>query len=1025
MVREAAQYWRKAERECAENRKKAEREEMEMRRRQTEQKETDRQKKKLEFLLTQTELYSHFIGRKMGIVEEPSSSSAAAPSSSLADAASTLLTHASSIRNEAGDLTADEAARQYIADQREKMKEFDRLETGRNGTAVQREEEKKEGGHDGTTEGNQDSTKMEVDSTSLSVSKLEQKDAEDHLDLLNPSTMPQQESFVSAASSFQGSLKSYQLRGLNWLLNLYEQGINGILADEMGLGKTVQSIAFLSYLSATKDCWGPFLIVAPNSTLHQWQQEVSRFVPSLKVLPYWGGAKERQILRQFWTSKKMYTKDAPFHVLITSYNVVVQDERYFQRMRFMYMILDEAQAIKNAASQRWKSLLGLKCRNRVLLTGTPIQNSMAELWALLHFIMPSLFESHDDFQEWFSKDVEDAAAAVGTGGAGEKEAVPLDHRQIQRLHVILKPFMLRRCKVDVENEMPPKIEVTLPCKLSAVQMRIYKALQKKIVQATEAAGGGVIGKKSFLSHLTSSTSFSSSDAIASDSLVTLVMQFRKLCNHPELYERKQVISSYWWGEKIWYPLIKQKSGSNPSASNVDPELAANGGMILVRCPAAYEGGNPISKVWPTLLERGLRVDKKARFLEQTNIFATENVWRRTYGEERRERGEGRSSLLCNPFSFLPFLLLSASEFSFYSHSEALHAWFACIVLQHRRHIASLRADAGERVCLILEGKLARLEQGLELSDLPSSPPLPNRHVLPSFPTRFCFTGKGLVWKSPAEFFHASSLLRRFRRCARPAVLASPIHLRWSRHLGSRVGSSISDGLSEYVGWEKSVLLGVEAWKWSRYAGGRNRQGNTWPVSFTQTLEILPSGLQEMQRRIFVASPYTETQARAMQIAKTAVNGVSRPPPQLSLYTSPSSPLFLSSLTLHSSSSSSSHPIPGLLSSVSSLGCPSARMLVPTVEDLIADSGKLQVLDQLLTQLKREGHRVLIFSQMTKLIDLLENFLTYRKYKFSRLDGQTALSARRDLVRKFQNDSSVFAFLLSTRAGGLVRASERS
>jgi DNA helicase INO80 len=186
--------------------------------------------------------------------------------------------------------------------------------------------------------------------------------------------MPQQESFVQTPSSFKGTLKSYQVRGLNWLLNLYDQGINGILADEMGLGKTVQSIAFLSYLAGSKDVWGPFLIVAPNSTLHQWQQEVSKFCPELRVLPYWGAAKERQILRQSWSSKLLSTRAAPFHVLITSYNAVVADEKYFHRMRFRVMVLDEAQAIKNAASQRWKCLLNLKCRNRVLLTGTPIQN---------------------------------------------------------------------------------------------------------------------------------------------------------------------------------------------------------------------------------------------------------------------------------------------------------------------------------------------------------------------------------------------------------------------------------------------------------------------------------------------------------------------------------------------------------------------------------------------------------------------------------------------------------------------------
>jgi len=142
-----------------------------------------------------------------------------------------------------------------------------------------------------------------------------------------------------------------------------------------GLGKTVQSIAMLSYLSGQKGIWGPFLIVAPNSTLHQWQQEVSKFCPQLRVLPYWGAAKERAILRQYWSSKLLYTRDAPFHVLITSYNAVVADERFFARLKFKYLIADEAQALKNSASLRWKVLLNLKCRNRVLLTGTPIQNS--------------------------------------------------------------------------------------------------------------------------------------------------------------------------------------------------------------------------------------------------------------------------------------------------------------------------------------------------------------------------------------------------------------------------------------------------------------------------------------------------------------------------------------------------------------------------------------------------------------------------------------------------------------------------
>lgn len=208
---------------------------------------------------------------------------------------------------------------------------------------------------------------------------------------------------------FTGMLKCYQIKGMTWLANLYDQGISGILADEMGLGKTVQSIAFLCHIAENYGVWGPFLIISPASTLHNWQQEMQRFVPDFKVIPYWGSPNERKILRQFWEPKDLHTKDASFHVVITSYQLIVSDYKYFNRLKWQYMILDEAQAIKSSSSVRWKMLLGFNCRNRLLLSGTPIQNSMAELWALLHFIMPTLFDSHDEFNEWFSKDIESHA----------------------------------------------------------------------------------------------------------------------------------------------------------------------------------------------------------------------------------------------------------------------------------------------------------------------------------------------------------------------------------------------------------------------------------------------------------------------------------------------------------------------------------------------------------------------------------------------------------------------------------------
>lgn len=144
-----------------------------------------------------------------------------------------------------------------------------------------------------------------------------------------------------------------------------------------GLGKTIQSIALLAHLAERHDIWGPFLIVSPASTLHNWQQELTRFVPTFKVVPYWGTVADRKTLRKFWAKKAIvYDRDAPFHIIVTSYNLVVTDSVYLKSLKWQYMILDEAQAIKSSSSARWNILLEFHCRNRLLLTGTPIQNSM-------------------------------------------------------------------------------------------------------------------------------------------------------------------------------------------------------------------------------------------------------------------------------------------------------------------------------------------------------------------------------------------------------------------------------------------------------------------------------------------------------------------------------------------------------------------------------------------------------------------------------------------------------------------------
>jgi len=180
---------------------------------------------------------------------------------------------------------------------------------------------------------------------------------------------------VNPPRCFLGHLKHYQLKGLRWLDNLYEQGINGILADEMGLGKTIQAISLLAHLYETKGVWGPFLIIVPCTVLSNWQNELSKFCPSLRVLPFFGSPEERKKLGKFLDPKNLYNPNMRINVLLTSYNLIAnnsKDQLKLLRVKWHYMILDEAQAIKNNLSRRWKVLLQFNTRNRLLLTGTPI-----------------------------------------------------------------------------------------------------------------------------------------------------------------------------------------------------------------------------------------------------------------------------------------------------------------------------------------------------------------------------------------------------------------------------------------------------------------------------------------------------------------------------------------------------------------------------------------------------------------------------------------------------------------------------
>eukprot|EP01121_Diplochlamys_sp_Union-15-3_P012282 TRINITY_DN3655_c0_g2_i1.p1 TRINITY_DN3655_c0_g2~~TRINITY_DN3655_c0_g2_i1.p1 ORF type:complete len:283 (+),score=49.62 TRINITY_DN3655_c0_g2_i1:42-890(+) len=198
-----------------------------------------------------------------------------------------------------------------------------------------------------------------------------------------------------------GKLRHYQLEGLNWLIQLFENGINGILADEMGLGKTIITLSFLAHLWS-KGVLGPFLIVAPVSTLSNWKSELAKWCPEIPYLLYYGKKEERKEMREKLVASRKSNRSKGLPVVITSYNIAINDRKSLQVFKWKYLVVDEAHRLKNFNCKLIKELRVLYTDNRLLLTGTPLQNNLSELWSLLNFILPDIFDSVENFQSWYN-----------------------------------------------------------------------------------------------------------------------------------------------------------------------------------------------------------------------------------------------------------------------------------------------------------------------------------------------------------------------------------------------------------------------------------------------------------------------------------------------------------------------------------------------------------------------------------------------------------------------------------------------
>ena len=635
-------------------------------------------------------------------------------------------------------------------------------------------------------------------------------------------------------SLLRGTLREYQHFGLDWLAGLYSAGTNGILADEMGLGKTIQTIALLAHLAVEHEVWGPHLIVVPTSVMLNWEMEFKKFLPGFKIITYYGTQEERRKKRQGWLDKDKW------NVWITSYTLITNDQQIFKKRAWHYMILDEAHNIKNFQSLRWQTLLTFRTRARLLLTGTPLQNNLTELWSLLFFLMPADsaetgiggFADLQEFTEWFRKPVEQILEHG-------RDVMDDDARAIvAKLHRVLRPFLLRRLKADVEKQMPGKYEHVVYCKLSKRQRYLYDGFMSRAQTRETLASGNTF------------------------SIMNALMQLRKVCNHPDLFETRQITTSF----------------AMPKSAVADFEIKE----LLVRRRLLQ--GDPTRTV--DLNTINLLPGANEEF------SALETIQRQRVGALGAFR-QFSSQQWARMDHNLPFDGTTVkSTLASYARA-AKHDTYER--LRQAAYLTSLRS---QRRPLYSREKVERLRFGIK--SLPH-PPMPERRAqLSEWYSRMSPALQEMVLTMPKRAKALETTVQKFG-CVTPSVVATDM-----------------------------VPLTL------------CRRG----------IELVQSAKQ-----VCPQDPFHEARMRL------------------------------------------------------SIAFPDKRLLQ-------YDCGKLQRLDTLLRTLQAGGHRALIFTQMTKVLDILEQFLNIHGHRYLRLDGATKIEQRQVLTERFNRDDRILAFILSSRSGGI-------
>ncbi|EMP41190.1 Chromodomain-helicase-DNA-binding protein 1 [Chelonia mydas] len=679
-------------------------------------------------------------------------------------------------------------------------------------------------------------------------------------------------------------LRDYQLNGLNWLAHSWCKGNSCILADEMGLGKTIQTISFLNYLFHEHQLYGPFLLVVPLSTLTSWQREIQTWAPQMNAVVYLGDINSRNMIRTHeWMHPQ--TKRLKFNILLTTYEILLKDKSFLGGLNWAFIGVDEAHRLKNDDSLLYKTLIDFKSNHRLLITGTPLQNSLKELWSLLHFIMPEKFSSWEDFEEEHGKGREFGYASL--------------HRE-------LEPFLLRRVKKDVEKSLPAKVEQILRMEMSALQKQYYKWILTRNYKALSKGSKG-----------------------STSGFLNIMMELKKCCNHCYLIKPPDDNEFYNKQEALQ---IRTHEWMHPQTKRLKFNILLTTYEILLKDKSFLGGLN-----WAFIgVDEAHRLKNDDSLLYKTLIDFKSN-------HRLLITGTPLQNSLKELWSLLHFIM--PEKFSSWEDFEEEHGKgreFGYASLHRELEPFLLR-----RVKKDVEKSLpAKVEQILrmEMSAL-------QKQYYKWILTR---NYKALSKGSKGSTSGFLNIMMELKKCCNHCYLIKPPDdnefynkqeaLQYTLAIRNPCGSKPFGCSSQ--GFIKGKVS---------YCGDEGCGRHLKPHSGADRLSL-------RQTAPPAAGPQEHSAMSPEEFSAAAPGPEELSPPCLQPQSQRSS---------------------------------QSRKAALGLEHLIRSSGKLILLDKLLIRLRERGNRVLIFSQMVRMLDILAEYLKYRQFPFQD-----------------------FCFLLSTRAGGL-------